>query len=302
MCFFGSGILSNRQRTPSKVVSMHNPHISSPQPAACAPSYTGDLPLPSKTSTSSSVCSPTTTTVPSAPAKPIEISTGASVKSASPSMMSIQQWVTRTPNLSPPMKGAKQSSPRKALTEISQVLPEVALASHLPHLRFEMRAKRRLDSSKEENTKQRCMRDCNCVTELDLVSKKPRLKQCALSVDSKPCARDFLVLDGMEQATSDLKSPSTPGSPCSPTNPTRLPLPLKTTCSKKTDKENGSPDNKNWLSALGNKLRTAKSSSPDRLDNSSQNPRNPSARRQEARTGITQFTTVSRFHKIKGKF
>ncbi|XP_066467835.1 denticleless protein homolog [Tiliqua scincoides] len=285
----GIGVLSNRQRTPSKVLPMHNPHISSPQPAACAPSNTGDLPLPTKTPTSS-VSSPATTTVSSAPAKQTELSTGTSPKSASPSTMSIQQWVTRSPDLSPPLKRAKQPSPRKALAEISQVLTKVASASQLPHLRFEMRAKRRLESSKEENTKQKCMRDCNCVTELELVSKKLKLEQCALAVDSKSCAKD--CLDGLGQVTSDQKAPSMPENPCSPTKLTRLPLPLKTICGKMADKENGSPDNKNWLSALGDKLRTTKSSSPNRLDNSTQSLRNPTARRQEARTGIAPLPTV----------
>lgn len=290
VCFVSYlGALSNRQRTPAKFLPMHSPPISSPQPATCAPSYTGDLPLPTKTPTLSSVSSP------AAPEKQVEPSAGASPKSASPSTMSIQQWVTKTPpNSSPPVKGAKRASPRKALTDISQVLSEVPPASQLPHLRSETRAKRRLESSKEENAKQKCMRDCHCVTELDLLSKKPRLEQCVLAVESKPYGRDCLILNELDPATSHLKTSFKPRSPCSPTDP-RLPLLPKTPCGKMADKENGSPDNKNWLSALGDKLRTAKSSSPNRLDNSTQSPRFPSARRQEAKTGIT---TVSRFRKM----
>ncbi|KAJ6666962.1 hypothetical protein lerEdw1_018964 [Lerista edwardsae] len=284
----GASALSNRQRTPAKFLPMHSPPISSPQPATCAPSYAGDLPLPTKTPTLSSVSSPT------APGKQTEPSAGSSPKLASPSTMSIQRWVTKTPNSSPPVEGAKRASPRKPLTDISQVLPEVTPASQLPHLRSETRAKRRLESSKEEYTKQKCMRDCNCVTELDLLSKKPRLEQCVLAVDSKPYGRDCLILNELDPATSNLKTSFKPGSPCSPTDP-KLPLTLKTPCGKMADKENGSPDNKNWLSALGDKLRTAMSGSPNRLDNSTQSPRNPSARRQEAKTGIT---TVSRFHKM----
>ncbi|XP_053165931.1 denticleless protein homolog isoform X2 [Hemicordylus capensis] len=287
----GTGTLNYKQRTPAKVLPMHSPPVSSPQPAACAPPYTGDLPLSTNTPTLSSVKSPATTM---ASAKQAEANPGTSPKPVPPSM-SIRQWFTKVPSPSLPLKGTKTLSPRKALAEISQILPEVAFTSKSPHLRLEMRAKRKLESSKEENMKQKFPRSCNCVTELDLVSKKFSLDHCALAVDSRPCGEDCLALNGLEQATPSPKE-SSPGSPCSPALSPNLPHPHQIPCGKIADKENGSPDKRNWLSALGDKLQTNKSSESNRLSNSIQSLRNPGTRRQEAGAGISSprpITTTS---------
>ncbi|XP_033000706.1 denticleless protein homolog [Lacerta agilis] len=265
-----AGTQSSSQGTPAKASLTDSPPISSPQPAACAPAYTGDLPLPSNTPTSSSVKPPATPAY--IPARQKETATGTVPKPAPPSVMSIQQWVTKTPNASSHVEGPK------APAEI----PQVNATSESPCLRLETRAKRRLDSSKEGPAK--CLRTCNCVTDLHPVPKKSRPHQDTLEagLEGEGC----LTLSGRAQAAESLEEASPPGNPCSPAIFSNLSLPLKAPCGKMVDKENSSPDKRNWLSALGEKLRNNKPTYPNGSGCSSQSLRNLSTRRQEAGTGI----------------
>ncbi|XP_007426933.1 denticleless protein homolog [Python bivittatus] len=281
------GVLSGRHGTPPKFLPTGSPLISSPQPAACAPTYTGDLPLPTNTPTSSSAKTPTISIYTFTPAKQKATSRTAS-KLVLPSNMSIQQRVTKTPNSSPTMKETKILSPQIAVAEI----PDTAFASRSPHLRSETRAKRRLESSREENML--CLKSCNCVTELHPESKKSRLGQFTLAAGSKPCRKDCLTLNGQVQDIQSLKEPFSPGSPCSSATCLNFPHLIKSSCEKMADKENGSPDRRNWLSDLGNKLRTNKMNNPS---GSSPSLGNLSTKRMETRTGATSpgpiITTIT---------
>ncbi|XP_063159293.1 denticleless protein homolog [Candoia aspera] len=278
------GDLSSRHGTPPKVLPVGSPLISSPQPAACAPTYTGDLPLPTNTPTSSSAKTPTISTF--TPAKP-KATSSTSSKLVLPSTTSIRQWATKTPNSSPPIKERKILSPQIAVAEI----PDTAFASRSSHLRSETRAKRRLESSREEDM---CLKSCNCVTELHPESKKSRLEQFTLAVGSKPCRKDCLTLSGQVQDIQSLKEPFSPGNPCSSATCLNFPHLNKTSCEKIDDKENGSPDKRNWLFNLGNKLRTNKMNNSS---GSSLSLQNLSTKRVEARTGATSpgpiITTIT---------
>ncbi|KAL7987351.1 hypothetical protein Chor_006270, partial [Crotalus horridus] len=264
-------VLSSRHGTPPKVLPVGGPLISSPQPAACAPTYTGDLPLPTSTPTSSSARTPTISIYTFTPAKQ-------KVTSSTPSTTSIQQWVTKIPNSSPPIKETKIVSPQIAAADI----PDIPFASRSPHLRSETRAKRRLESSREENMM--CLKSCNCMTEHHPESKKSRLEQFTLAAGSKSCRRDYPTLNEEVQNIQSLKEPFSPSNPCSSATCLNFSHLTKTSCEKMVDKENGSPDRRTWLSDLGNKLRTNK------MNNSSESSsslRNPSTKRMEARTGAT---------------
>nr|XP_056709354.1 denticleless protein homolog [Euleptes europaea] len=274
--------LSSQQSTPAKVTTTGSPPISSPQPAACAPAYMGDLPLPTNTPTSSVK---TTAPVAYTPARQREAASGPSPKSAPSSIMSIRQWVTQTPNSSPPSREKKTLSPRKALAEISQILPRVPFTSKSIHLRLETRAKRRLESSRDSNAKRKYSKSCNCVTDLDQVPKKSRLEQYTMTGNSKPCGEDCLTLNELAKATQSQKEPTSPRYPCSPSGSPNLPVPHKISCGGVADKENGSAD-KNWLSALKDKLRTNKSSNQNTSGNSVQSPQSCSMRQQEPGAGI----------------
>ncbi|XP_054839315.1 denticleless protein homolog isoform X2 [Eublepharis macularius] len=276
-------IISSQQSTPAKVTAVGSPHISSPQPAACAPAYMGDLPLSTNTPTSSSVNPPAT--VAYTPARQREAPSGTSPKSAPPSVMSIRHWITKAPNLSPPLKGSKTLSPRKALAEISQILPGVPSTPKSIHLPSETRAKRRLESSEDSNAKRKCPKSCNCVTDPDQDPKKSRLEQYTLPVNSKSCGEDCLTLNGIAKATQSQKESSPPRHPYSAAGLTDLPVPLKVSCGKMLDKENGS-DDKNWLSALGDKLRTNKFGGQNGSGNSVKLSQSSSTRRQEPGAGI----------------
>ncbi|KAM3852237.1 denticleless protein homolog [Vipera latastei] len=271
-------VLGSRHGTPPKVLPIGSPLISSPQPAACAPTYTGDLPLPTSTPTSSSARTPIYTFT---PAK-------RKVTSSTPSTTSIQQWVTKTPNSSPPIKETKVVSSQIAAADI----PDTPFASRSPHLRSETRAKRRLESSREENTM--CLKSCNCMTELHPESKKSRLERFTLAAGSKSCRRDSPTLHEEVQNRQSLKEPFSPSNPCSSATCLNFPHLTKTSCEKMVDKENGSPDRRTWLSDLGNKLRTNKMNNSS---GSSSSLRNSSTKRMEARTGATStgpiITTIT---------
>uniref|UniRef100_A0A8D0LA04 Denticleless E3 ubiquitin n=1 Tax=Sphenodon punctatus TaxID=8508 RepID=A0A8D0LA04_SPHPU len=270
--------IARRESTPAKALTVGNPCIASPQPAACAPNDTGDLPLSTSTPTS---FLKTPTPKAHASAKQSEAISDASPKPASSSRTSIKQWVTRTPNTSPPALGTKTSSLRKALAEVTQSLPQATCTSKALHIPFETRVKRRLESSTKTKEELECLRTCNCVTELDPVAKKSKLDLCFLAGDQKAHRGDCLGLvelrDGPEGPGQSPREPSSPGSPLTPTG-------FQTSCMKGAGKENSSPERRNWLLALGEKLRTSKASSPP-------SSRHPSTRRQVS--GTATSTTAS---------
>uniref|UniRef100_A0A670XLJ2 Denticleless E3 ubiquitin n=1 Tax=Pseudonaja textilis TaxID=8673 RepID=A0A670XLJ2_PSETE len=273
----------SRHGTPPKVLPTGSPPISSPQPAACAPTYTGDLPLPTNTPTSSSAKTPTISICTFTSAKQ-KVTSSTLSKLTLSSTTSIQQWATKTPNSSPPIKETKIVSPQIAAADI----PDTAFASTSPHPRSETRAKRRLESSREENMM--CLKICNCMTEHHPESKKSRQEQFTLAASSKPCRGNYLTLNGEVQNIQSLKEPFSPSSPCSSATCLNYPHLMETPCEKMVDKENGSTDKRTWLSDLGNKLRTNKTNNSS---GSSSPLRNPSTKRMEARTGATSPGPVS---------
>uniref|UniRef100_A0A8B9UHA1 Denticleless E3 ubiquitin protein ligase homolog n=1 Tax=Anas zonorhyncha TaxID=75864 RepID=A0A8B9UHA1_9AVES len=295
----GAGSPSSLQNTPAKAVTVGNPCVSSPRPAACAPSYSGDLPLSTNTPT---VSLKTQIAAACTPAKRTGASPCASPKPVTSSKMSIKHWVTRTPSSSPPEVGKKALSPRKALAEVTQGLLETSSTPKAPHSQVEKRAKRRLDCSKEGDVRQKCLQACSCVTELDHVAKKSKLNLCHLAAEQKACDEGSLSLADLdneqEGSSHSPKEPSLSGSRINPSGVQTSPLPFQSPCGKGTDvvdKENSSPERKNWLSALGEKLRTGKAGSPP-------SSCSPSAKRQDAAAVATSpknaVTTPSSMRKI----
>ncbi|XP_009070419.1 PREDICTED: denticleless protein homolog [Acanthisitta chloris] len=281
----GAGRSASPQNTPAKAFTVGSVCISSPQPAACAPIYSGDLPLSTNTPTGT-LKMPTTTT--STPAKQTGAGPCASPRPTPFSKMSIKHWVTRTPCSSPPEVEKKAPSPRKALAEVTQGLLEAACPPKAPHLPFEKRAKRRLDCSKEDGERQKCLQACNCVTELDHAAKKSKLNLCHLLADQKASDEDSLSLPDLgkdhKNSSQSPKEPSFPGSCINPSGVQTSPHLFRSPRGKDTevvDKENSSPERKNWLSALGEKLRTGRSGSQS-TSNSSPSSCSPGAKQQEA--------------------
>lgn len=284
------GSPASLQNTPAKAVTAGNPCVSSPRPAACAPSYSGDLPLSTNTLT---VSLKTQTAAACTPAKRSGASPCASPKPVPSSKMSIKHWVTRTPSSSPPEVGKKALSPRKALAEVTQGLLEASSTPKAPHSQVEKRAKRRLDCSKEGDVRQKCLQACSCVTELDHVAKKSKLNLCHLAAEQKACDEGSLSPADMdnehEGSSHSPKEPSLSGSRINPSDVQTPSLLFQSPCGKGTDvvdKENSSPERKNWLSALGEKLRTGKAGSPP-------SSHSPSAKRQDAAAVATSPKNVS---------
>uniref|UniRef100_A0A8C8SFQ0 Denticleless E3 ubiquitin protein ligase homolog n=1 Tax=Pelusios castaneus TaxID=367368 RepID=A0A8C8SFQ0_9SAUR len=293
----GKALRASTQSTPAKVSMAGSPCISSPQPAACAPSCAGDLPLSTNTPTAS-LKNPTAKA--HTPAKQSQAISGTSPKPTSSSKMSIEHWVTRTPYASPPGMGTKTPSPRKALAEVTQDLPGAACSPIAPHSRFERRAKRRLESSKGAHMGQKCLKSCSCVTELDPLVKKSKLDLCFLAAGQKACHEDYLNLadlhNGTEGCGQSPKETSPPESPLNRAGFQASPVALKNSCRKGADvldKENSSPRKKNWLSAMGEKLKITEASSQKASGNSPPSSRSPSTRR-EAATASSPPALVSR--------
>lgn len=290
-----SGPPASPQSTPAKALAAGSVCISSPRPAACAPAHSGDLPLSTNTLT---VALKTPTTTASTPAKPSGASPCASPRLIPSSKMSIKHWVTRTPCSSPSEVEKKAPSPRKALAEVTQGLLEAACPPQIPHSQLEKRAKRRLDCSREADAGQKCLQACSCVIELDHAAKKSKLNLCHLVPDQKASDEDSLSLTDLcndhEGSSHSPKEPSLSGSHIHPSGIQTSPHLFRSPCGKDTevvDKENSSPERKNWLSALGEKLRTGRSGSQS-SSNSPLSPCSPGAKRQES--VATSPKTVSR--------
>ncbi|XP_064302256.1 denticleless protein homolog [Phalacrocorax carbo] len=293
----GAGPPASPQSTPAKAFTVGSPCISSPRPAACAPIYSGDLPLSTNTPTGTLK---TQTAAACAPAKQSGASLCASPKLIPSAKMSIKHWVTRTPCSSPPEVGKKTPSPRKALAEVTQGVLEAACPPKAPHTQFEKRAKRRLDCSKEDDARQKCLQACSCVTELDHVAKKSKLNLCHLAADQKACDEGSLSLSDLdndcEGSSHSPKEPYSSGSHANPPGVQTPPHLFRPPCGKGTevvDKENSSPERKNWLSALGEKLRTGRADSQS-MSNSPPSSCSPGAKRQEAvAAGTSQKTAAT---------
>ncbi|KAL2305988.1 hypothetical protein Nmel_003887, partial [Mimus melanotis] len=293
----GTGPPASPQSTPAKALAASSVCISSPRPAACAPAHSGDLPLSTSTPT---VPLKTPTSTASTPAKPPGASP--SPKLMPSSKMSIKHWVTRTPCSSPPEVEKKVPSPRKALAEVTQVtqsLLEAACPPQVPHSQLEKRAKRRLDCSKEADAEQKCLQACSCVTELDHAAKKSKLNLCHLVPDQKASDEDSLSLADLcnnpEGSSHSPKEPSLSGSHINPSGIQTSPHLFASLHGKDTevvDKENSSPERKNWLSALGEKQRTGRHGSQS-TSNSPLSPCSPGAKRQESVAVATSPKTVS---------
>nr|KAF6315977.1 denticleless E3 ubiquitin protein ligase-like protein [Pipistrellus kuhlii] len=272
--------VTSSQSTPAKTPRVKSsPSSSSPSSASCAPSYAGDLPLPSNTPTFSFKNSPGKTRSP--------ISRRGSVSSISPKppssfKMSIRNWVTQTPSSSPPLtppaSETKITSPRKALIPVSLKSSQAVACSESRN-----RVKRRLDSSCLENVKQKCVKSCSCVTELDDPVEKLHLDLCCLTGNQEDLGKDSLgptKSSKIEGASMSVSEPPSPASPYASEGCGTLPLPLGS-CGEGSElvgKENSSPENKNWLLAMAAK-RKAENSSPR-----SPSSQTSSSRRQSGKT------------------
>nr|KAF6396579.1 denticleless E3 ubiquitin protein ligase-like protein [Rousettus aegyptiacus] len=286
---------TSSQSTPAKAPRVKSsPSISSPSSAACAPSCAGDLPLPSNTPTFSIKTPPAKARSP--------ISRRGSVSSVSPKppssfKMSIRNWMTQTPSSSPPItppaSETKITSPRKALIPVSLKASQAVACSESRN-----RVKRRLDSSCLENVKQKCVKSCNCVTELDDPVEKLHLDLCCLTGNQEDLGKDSLgptKPSKIEGASMSVSEPPSPASPYASEGCGTLALPLGS-CGEGSEvvgKENSSPENKNWLLAMAAK-RKAENSSPR-----SPSSQTPNSRRQSGKTSPGPVTiTPSSMRKI----
>ncbi|XP_043931012.1 denticleless protein homolog [Protopterus annectens] len=257
--------------------------VSSPRPATCAPKLTGDLPLSSNTISALKM--------PVSKSQSSSKQTGSIFsfpKSASASEMSIRKWMTQTSNSSLPQSIAKPSSPRKILTPVGQSTVRTVTEHELMKSQ-ERKVKRRLNTNSETNPKEQdCLESCSCVSELDPASKKRKLDLCCLAELESAVVHD---LDGSELSRTEmpdliLEESSPPRSPLSSV-PCKTPSPsFKLHCSSWTevlDKEN-SPAQRNWLTAMSEKVRIDKGLSTSRSGNTPSPPsRSPGTRRQETK-------------------
>ncbi|CAN2387418.1 signal transduction involved in G2 DNA damage checkpoint [Pristimantis euphronides] len=241
--------------TPAKSLKIRIPQLmSSPTPATCASSYTADLPMSSSTPTSPFLLFLPVYKMQTPKRQEAETPT-TSPKQQSVSKVSIKNWVTRTPKSLTPAQ--KTPSPRKAFTPIEQY--PAASTSRTP-LNYETRAKRRLETN-NENAEHECFTHCNCVTELEPDMKKSRVELCSVESNDTDDTRCLSAADLGKNCAERMPSKLSIDVPDGPINSAGL---VK---SRPQDKENSTPE-KNWLSALGSKMKSEKSSGHGKLTNS----------------------------------
>ncbi|XP_072265937.1 denticleless protein homolog [Pyxicephalus adspersus] len=249
--------IDSRLCTPAKSTPVPGLHfMSSPTPATCAPSHTGDLPMSSSTPTSPF----TTIHKLLTPTRQKTEASSSSPKHMSATKASIRNWVTRTPRSV--KADMKTPSPRKALTPVEQY--PTTSSSRLSPL-YEKKAKRRLETSSDK-AEHECCNDCKCVTELEPGMKKTKLDLCFLEEDNANLGVAHLSKEHeMSSPEPNIEEPGTPSN-------SRV---------VRHDKENSTPE-KNWLSALGHKLKCDKPVNQNTTSRSS--PRNGSAKKAPAKT------------------
>lgn len=260
--------LTSGHSTPAMVSrARSSPILVSPSSAVCTPSCTGALPLPSIT--------PTVLRTP-----PARRGSG-SPKAATSFKLSIRQWMTPTlspsPPATPPSAAAQALSPRKALLPVS-----------LKSSQARSRAKRRLDSSCLDGTKQKCVMNCTCVTGLRSPAEELSMDMCCLDMgkDVRAPAKASRMEGAFTTATSVLAPPS-PAIPCaSEACAMMLPFSLGTEGSEVVGKENNSPENKNWLLAMAAKHKA------EALSPRSPSAQTPSSRRLSGKTSPNPGTVT----------
>uniref|UniRef100_A0A8C5MMJ3 Denticleless E3 ubiquitin n=1 Tax=Leptobrachium leishanense TaxID=445787 RepID=A0A8C5MMJ3_9ANUR len=226
--------------TPGKSNTVHrNLMITSPTAATCAPSYTGDLPMPSITAAS-------VIPLPNLQTPRRQRASTFSPKQSSTTKISIKAWVTRTPKSSTPGTDTKTPSPRKAFTPVEQYTTVMSCRSPPQHL--EKRVKRRLETS-SEYADHDCSGSCNCVIELEPGFKKSKVDLCS-SEGSNESPVVCLSLAALGK-NCERKVPLNPAGTSQAEN---VEISSRLKCDI-LNKENSTPE-KNWLSALGHKLKT----------------------------------------------
>lgn len=159
------------------------------------------------------------------------------------------------------------------------------------------RVKRRLDSSCLENVKQKCVKSCNCVTELDDPVEKLHLDLCCLTGNQEDLGKDSLgptKPSKIEGASMSVSEPPSPASPYASEGCGTLALPLGS-CGEGS--EVVGKENKNWLLAMAAK-RKAENSSPR-----SPSSQTPNSRRQSGKTSpgpVSQQLWEDAFPALKG--
>ncbi|KAM9316851.1 denticleless protein homolog [Gastrophryne carolinensis] len=238
--------------TPAKSALPQSPTLmSSPTPATCAPSYTGDLPMASTTPTSPF----TPVSKLSTPTRHKTETSTSSPKPASVSKISIKDWVTRTPRSGTPIGDMKTPSPRKAFTPVEQYPTSSGSRTSM----YEKKAKRRLDTSSEQREHE-CFTDCKCVVELEPGVKRARLDLFSLE-DASEKDTGCLSLDHFDKKLSEVSVPKPSIDTSGQMSPAGSPCPMRTV---QHNKENSTPE-KNWLSALGHKLKSDRPSTQNKM-------------------------------------
>ncbi|MGH0133168.1 UNVERIFIED_CONTAM: hypothetical protein FKN15_052515 [Acipenser sinensis] len=246
--------VTSLEQTPAKTPRKEASAALSPQAAACAPS-TADLPLPS--------CTPSFLQTPGRKSHTPASRTPTTLRQTATTSTSIKKWITRTPhspslqtpcspNLGTPgSAGQRTPSPRN-------VLSPIALSPMLAPPASERRVKRRLETS--GGGALGCPGDCDCVMELDPSAKKRR------------GLRGLYCLAEEEQQKEQGPSPGHTEQEAQQhlEEGQQIPSPGH------LGKENSSPGQADWLSAMGQRLKREQGS-PSSL-------RSPSAKKQGSRT------------------
>ncbi|KAM4041158.1 denticleless protein homolog [Anomaloglossus baeobatrachus] len=250
-------------RTPAKSSKMRNPLVMpSPTPATCASSYGGELPISSSTPTSpflqiQRLHTPPRQREPSTP----------SPQQQSASRLTIKNWITRTPRSV--KSDHKTPSPRKAFTPIEQ--HPAGSDSRAPST-LEKKAKRRLETSCED-TEHECLTHCKCVMELEPGAKKTKLNVELCSAEEEDDGTDTRCRTLADLSKGDLRPAPIDVPDC----------PIKSHSLLRTgpqNKENCTPE-KNWLCAMGSKIKSDKSSTCSKV---TQSPSSSSAKKTPAKS------------------
>nr|XP_033794203.1 denticleless protein homolog [Geotrypetes seraphini] len=270
-----------KHTTPAKAPQMEsNTTVSSPIIAACAPNCTGDLPLATNTPTTSLKA------LVSKGQTPARQKAGDCIASPKPTS-SIRNWVNKTPNSSSSVPEARTPSPRKAL------MPLVLQVHSSPDavLLLEKKAKRRLETSRNDKPVHECVKSCSCVMELNPMAKQRRLDLCSSDGDVGKIQQEDC--DGSELSEYSGKKAASLGDLLVETLGTSPPFILQGEIrTELMDKENGSPEKRNWLSAMGEKFRTDKSSSPKNISTSPPSSKATSTKKHQVRSAAPSSPPV----------
>ncbi|XP_078085953.1 denticleless protein homolog [Mustelus asterias] len=284
------------QNTPPKTSVIEDPTLPSPQQTVCTPNVRGG-----SSSTPTSVAQRSLGNN----CRPCQlVQTNSTSPKSTSGKMSIKKWIVKSPSTPTSLSHTPNTSPRSVLAPVEESQSK-NVSETVSNQVFERKAKRRLDTSGVSVTTKSENEDSSTATEVSPLSKKCKVAICYIKEQSRKNSSIEDTEDkGMKRCDCNTGEHFPLANPLPSPDLEASPPFCKLHCRQqptKLDKENGSPQNSNWLADLRDKQKFEMGFKIRRSPNSPTLAWSPAAKKREERTAAGLPTPAS-MRKISSYF